>query len=86
MSNYRTISLLITFSKVFENVMHNRVSHYWKANNILVQKIGIRKGISTENGAFTLTDCILKLLYQKMHASGIFCDLAKAFYCVNHEI
>jgi hypothetical protein len=27
MSNYRSVSLLTAFSKVFEKVMHNRVSH-----------------------------------------------------------
>jgi hypothetical protein len=35
MSNYRPVSLLTTFSKVIENYMHNRISHYLKANNIL---------------------------------------------------
>jgi hypothetical protein len=33
-----------------------------------------------------LTDSVLKSLNQKMHFSGIFCDLTKAFYSVNHEM
>jgi hypothetical protein len=57
------------------------------ANNILVpEQFGFRKGISTENAAFKLTDCILKSLNQNMHIDGIFCDLAMAFDCVNHDI
>jgi hypothetical protein len=36
-SYYRSISLLTTFSKVIEYVMYNTISHYLKANNILVQ-------------------------------------------------
>jgi hypothetical protein len=29
---------------------------------------------------------MLKSIKKKMHVGGIFCDLAKAFDCVNHEI
>jgi hypothetical protein len=42
--------------------------------------------MSAENATFELTECILKSLNQKMHVDAIFCDLAKAFDCVNHEI
>jgi hypothetical protein len=53
--------------------MYNRISHYVKANNILVpEQFGFRKGISAENAVFKLTDCILKFLTQKMHVGGIF--------------
>jgi hypothetical protein len=56
-------------------------------NNTLVsEQFGFRQGSSTENAAFKLTNSILKSINQKIHASGIFCDLAKAFDYVNHEI
>jgi hypothetical protein len=42
--------------------------------------------VSTEDVAFKLTDNVLESVNQKMHVGGIFCDLAKAFDCVNHEI
>jgi hypothetical protein len=87
MSNYRQISLLTTFSKILENVMYNRISHYLQTNNILArEQFGFRKGISTENAAFKLTDSVLKSLNQKMHVGGIICGLAKAFDRVNEEI
>jgi hypothetical protein len=36
--------------------MHNRLSYYFQANNILVPKqFGLRKGISTDNAAIKLT-------------------------------
>jgi hypothetical protein len=67
--------------------MYNRMSHYLKANNILVpEQFGFRREISTKNAAFKLTGCILKLLNQKVHVGGIFCDLAKAFDFVNHKM
>jgi hypothetical protein len=78
MSNYRPISLLTTFSKILEKVMHNRLSHYLQINNILVpEQSGLRKGISAENAAFKLTDSVLKSLNPKMRVGGIFCDWLK---------
>jgi hypothetical protein len=87
MSNYRPISLLTTFSKVLEKVVYNKLSQYLQTNNILVPgQFGFRKRISTENTAFKLTDGVFKSINKKMHIGGMFCDLAKAFDCVDHEI
>jgi hypothetical protein len=67
--------------------MHTRLSHYFQTNNILVpEEFGFRKGISTENIAFKLSDSILNSVNQKMYVGGIFCDLAKAFDSVNNKI
>jgi hypothetical protein len=39
--------------------MHDRLSHYLKTNNILIpEQFGFRKGISTENAAIKLRECI----------------------------
>jgi hypothetical protein len=53
---------------------------------LVPEQFGFRKGVSTEDAAFKLTDNVLKSVNQKMHVGGIFCDLAKAFDCVNYEI
>jgi hypothetical protein len=82
MSNYRPISLLTTFSKVLEKVMHTRLIQYLQTNNVLVpEQSGFRKGIDTENVAFELTDSVLKSINQIMHGGGIFHDSAEAFDC-----
>ena len=49
------------------------------------EQYGFRKGISTENAAFRLTD-VFKSTNQKMHVGRILCDFAKAWECLNNEI
>jgi hypothetical protein len=86
MSNYRPISLLTIFSKVFEKVMHSKLSHYLQTNNIQIpEQYDFRKGISAENSAFKLTDIILKSINKKCMLVE-YSDLAKAFDCINQEI
>jgi hypothetical protein len=57
-------------------------------NTILVpeQFASGKENLQKMNAALKLTNSVLKSINQNMHAGGIFCDLLKAFYCVNHEI
>jgi hypothetical protein len=85
MANYRPICLLKAFSKVIETTMCHKLNHHLQLNNILVgEQYGFRKGLSTENAAYTLADSIFKAWNSKFHVGGICCDLAKAFDCENH--
>jgi hypothetical protein len=67
MSNYRPISLLTFFSKVFEKVIYNRLHNHIKVNNILAkEQYGFRNNSSTEIASYNLINNILKALNSKM--------------------
>ena len=86
-SNYRPISVLTTFSKIFEKVMHARVIAFLDKHNILYNyQYGFRKNHSTAAALLTLTDYISSALDEGDYILGVFMDLTKAFDTVNHKI
>jgi hypothetical protein len=86
-SNYRPISLLPTFSKITEKIIYKRPYLHLNENNVLVtEKFGFREKSSTEMATHILLNNILSSLDKKKCVGGLFCDLQKAFDCVNHNI
>jgi hypothetical protein len=74
-------------SKILEIIMFKRLEQHLESNNILAtEQFGFRKGVHIENAIFTLTDSTLTLLNQWQQVGGIFCNLTKAFDCVNHTV
>jgi hypothetical protein len=49
-------------------------------------QFGFRKNLTTEKVIYELINDILSALNDKLIVGGIFCDLAKAFDCDNHDI
>ena len=86
-SNYRPISVLSSFSKIFEKVVSTRLIKYLDANNILHQsQFGFRAKLSTSMALLELVDEISKSIDDKKYTVGVFLDLDKAFDTVNHQI
>jgi hypothetical protein len=86
-SNYSPVSLLTSFSKIFEMVMQRRILKHLNNYNILsIEQYGFTLGLRTNNTTFKLTTEILNAMNRKLLVGGIFCDLEKAFECVNHDI
>jgi hypothetical protein len=86
-SNYRPISLLISFSKIFEKIIYTRLYKHLGTHNILAkEQYGFRDNSSTQTALFHLLKEIINALNNKNIVGGIFCDLHKAFDCVNRKI
>jgi len=86
-TNYRPVSLLTSFSKVFEKALYITLTDHFNTNKLLVgNHFGFRKDIATEDAIFKLTNEILNALNNKTMAGSIFHDLEKAFDSVNYDI
>ena len=85
--NYRPISILSPFSKVFERLIYDQLLSFVKKQNILYQfQFGFRKGYSTEQAILEITDYLKTAIDNKLYTCGIFLDFSKAFDTVNHNI
>jgi hypothetical protein len=73
--------------KVLIKVMQTRLLQHLTDHNILSkEQYSFRTKLKTDNGTYQLTDEILNALNNNLLIGGIFCDLGKAFVCVNHKI
>jgi hypothetical protein len=85
--NYRPISLLSSFSKIFEKVVCLRLLNFLEVNNILTpDQFGFRKAHSAVHPMVNMMNFVSRALNKKETAIAIFCDLRKAFDTVNHDI
>ena len=86
-SNYRPISVLPSFSKIFEKLMYNRLINYLLKHSILCEnQYGFRPKHSTLLAITEMTEKITEALDNKQFAIGVFIDLSKAFDTLDHYI
>ena len=86
-NNYRPVSILPTFSKIFERIMHKRLMSFITKYNILYKfQFGFRQNYSTNMALIYLIDKIMSAVDNANFVIGIFLDLRKAFDTVNHTI
>ena len=85
--NYRPISLLPCFNKIFEKLIDKRLRDFLEVNNILYEhQFGFRKGHSTTLALIEATNNLHKHLDNNEYVLGLFLDLKKAFDTVDHNI
>ena len=86
-SNYRPISLLSVFSKIFEKLIAKRMRNYLDKYSILTENLfGFREKHSTTLALINIIDNIYSNLNDNNLVVGIFFDLSKAFDCVDKSI
>jgi hypothetical protein len=71
----KPISILPSFSKIYEKIIHARLLEHATKNNILsAEQFGLRSNSSTQKATFILLNDILQALSNKSFVEGIFCD------------
>ena len=85
--NYRPISLLSVFNRIFEKVMYNRLIAYVEKNYLLYKsQYGFCKKHSCHHALLEIVNRIQTNMANKLFSCGIFLDLKKAFDTVDHSI
>ena len=86
-NNYRPISLLSIFNRIFEKLMYKRLKLFLD-KNIVINKsqYGFREMHSTEHAILDIINKIQTNMDSKLFSCGVFIDLRKAFDTVDHNI
>ena len=86
-SNYRPISLLSCFNKIFERLICIQLHSFLEKYKILVEfQFGFRQDHSTILALTEITDRIKYFIDKGNYVLGLFIDLSKAFDTVDHNI
>ena len=86
-SNYRPISLLTMFSKIFyEKFMHVRILTFLESNGSLFEmQYGFRPGRFCEYALFSAQNSLLETLSKRQISLLLLIDFSKAFDMVEHS-
>lgn len=84
--SYRPVSLVPVVSKLVEILICGQVNKFLEKNKIVSRvQFGFRKGKATIDAVESLVSDVIQAFEDKCFAQVTFCDLSKAFDCVNHS-
>ena len=85
--NYRPVSTLPVFGKIFEKIIYKRLYQFCSSNDIISDsQFGFRKQHSTGHAIQYSVNIVKEALNNKKNVLGIFIDLSKAFDTLNHNL
>ena len=85
--NYRPISLLSVFNRLFEKLVYKRLRSYCEKNGIFFSsQYGFRDNCSTQHAILDILNKIQSKTDAKLFSCGTFIDLKRAFDTVDHSI
>ena len=83
--NYRPVSLLNCFSKIYERYLHNKLNSY--IHTFLSKFVSAyRKNYSSNHVLMHLIESWKKQLDQNKFVGAVLMDLSKAFDCIPHDL
>lgn len=86
-NNYRPISIIVIFAKIFEILLKNRIYSYFEKFKLFhADQFGFRQGKSTIKALLEVVEGIVAGLENRQHSLLTMCDLSKAFDCVPHAL
>ena len=86
-NNYRPISLLSPFAKLFEKLILSRLNSFLTRNNVVApEQFDFRKHHFTSMLLADVVPHLIKQKEQKLFTAIILLDLKKAFDTVDHQI
>ena len=87
LKNYRPITTLSVFSKIFEKLVHNRMTSFISRYNIIKpNQFGFQKNKSTSDAILEFLENVYESFEENNFYLSIFLDFSKAFDTISHDI
>ena len=86
-TNYRPISILTCFSKIFEKLIHTRLTKFWTKHKVLTTtQYGFQAKLSITHALLHVITSSFENIKDNLFTGLTLLDLAKAFDTVSHDI
>jgi len=86
-NNYRPTSILTCFSKIFEKLIHGRLTNFFKKHKVIhSNQYGFQSKTSTAHAMLDVITATYDNIHDKLYTGLVLVDLRKAFDTVSHQI